>query len=87
MAAYKKTTWKDRVVEKPRTFRKTDNTDGTLTLEPAEGEVFEPGTPIIAKNMNNMENKIEELDSKQIIVSPTQPSGHVPGRVWIQTIG
>lgn len=84
--AYKKTTWKDRVVERPRTFTLENNPDGSVTLRPAEGEIFEPGVPIIAKNMNNIEEKVEELDSKQIIVSSAQPEGHVAGRVWIQTI-
>lgn len=36
-----------------------NNPDGTITLIPAEGQIVEAGTPIIAVNMNNMEDGIE----------------------------
>lgn len=58
--AYEKTNWKNREVERPRTFEKVENPDGTITLVPAEGNIIEPGTPIIAENMNNIEEGIEE---------------------------
>lgn len=61
--AYTKTVWKDRVVEKPRNYTKTDNTDGTITLTPAPGVVTEAGTPIIAANLNNMEEGIASAHS------------------------
>lgn len=57
---YEKTIWKNREVERPRTFEKIENPDGTITLVPAEGNIIEPGTPIIAENMNNIEDGIEE---------------------------
>ncbi len=57
--AYVKTDWKNREVEKPRTFTMVNNPDGTVTLIPAEGEVYEQGTPIVAAVMNNMEDGIE----------------------------
>lgn len=57
--AYTKTEWKNREVEKPRTFSLTENPDGTITLTPAEGEIIEPGTPIVAVTMNNIEDGIE----------------------------
>lgn len=63
--AYIKTVWKDRVVEKPLTFRKQDNVDGTITLIPSEGQIIEPGTPIIAKNMNNIEDEVERLSKNK----------------------
>ncbi|MFC0653535.1 hypothetical protein ACFFF5_17765, partial [Lederbergia wuyishanensis] len=50
--------WKNREVERPRTFSMQDNGDGTITLIPAEGAVIEAGTPIIASNMNNIEEGI-----------------------------
>lgn len=84
--AYTKTIWKDRVVERPRTFMQRTNSDGSITLTPSEGQINEPGTPIIAKNMNNIEDKIYELDSKQIIISSATPPNHAEGRVWIQTL-
>jgi hypothetical protein len=61
---YEKTVWKNREVEKPRTFTVTENPDGTITLTPAEGEIIEEGTPIIADNMNNIEDGIEAAHEK-----------------------
>lgn len=58
--AYTPTDWKNREVERPRTFRLQDNPDGTKTLIPAEGNVIEPGTPIIAENMNKIEQGIKD---------------------------
>lgn len=58
--AYERTVWKNREVERPRTFEKIENPDGTITLVPAEGNIIEPGTPIIAENMNNIEQGIED---------------------------
>lgn len=62
--AYTKTTWKNRLVEKPKTFRKQDNADGTLTLIPAEGNIIEAGTPVNAVNMNKIEEALSYHDSK-----------------------
>lgn len=59
--SYVKTTWKDRMVEKPLTFTQVTNADGTITLTPAEGTIVEAGTPVNASNMNNIETGIEEL--------------------------
>lgn len=83
---YKKTVWKNRVVEKVRTFTKKDNADGTITLIPEEGQVIDPGTPVNAANMNNIEDKIEELDKKQLEVSSVQPKQALEGKVWIHTL-
>lgn len=58
--AYEKTIWKNREVERPRTFEKIENPDGTITLVPAEGNIIEPGTPIIAENMNKIEQGIKD---------------------------
>ncbi|MFJ7933718.1 hypothetical protein [Sporosarcina sp. NPDC096371] len=58
--AYTPTEWKNREVERPRTFREQNNPDGSITLIPAEGDVIEAGTPIIADNMNKIELGIKE---------------------------
>lgn len=63
---YVKTEWKNREVERSRTFMVQNNADGTITLIPAEGTIIEPGTPIIASTMNNMENAIELLDANSV---------------------
>lgn len=66
--AYNKTLWKDRIVEKPNTYRKVENSDGTITLYPVTGQVIEKGTPVSAANLNKIENGIvevyKELDTK-----------------------
>lgn len=64
LMAYVRETWKNREVERPRTFTKVENPDGTITLVPAEGNIIEPGTPIIAAKMNNIEVGIEEALGK-----------------------
>ena len=61
--AYEPTVWTNREVEKPRTYTMTDNGDGTITLTPAEGEVFVTGTPIEAAVMNKIETGIDTVDS------------------------
>lgn len=53
--SYQPTVWKDRVVEKPRTFDVTNNPDGSITLEPKPGTVLQEGTPVNAANMNKLE--------------------------------
>ena len=75
--AYEKTVWKNREVEKPRTFTKIDNPDGTITLTPAEGNIIEPGTPIIASNMNKIEDEIELLDTHPSSLASPTVAGHV----------
>ena len=55
---YERTIWKNREVEYPRRYIITDNGDGTVTLEPSPGNIIEPGTPITADNMNNIEEGI-----------------------------
>ena len=62
--SYEKTIWKDRVVEKPNTYRSVENSDGTITLYPITGQVIEKGTPVSAANLNKIENGIVELNGK-----------------------
>jgi|GEM_PF-3584479 len=62
--AYTKTVWKDRVVQNPRTYTKTDNADGSITLTPKPGVITEEGTPISASNMNKIENAVESIDEQ-----------------------
>lgn len=49
---YKPVEWKDRLVERPRTFNTTSNPDGSITFTPAPGTVLEEGTAVNAGNMN-----------------------------------
>lgn len=66
LMAYEPLLWKNREVERPRTFTIVDNPDGTKTLIPAEGNIAEQGTPIMATNMNRIENQLVVLDERTI---------------------
>lgn len=59
--SYSKTTWKDRNVQYPNRFTKTDNADGTVTLNVAQGSIVEEGTPVNAANLNNIELGVEAI--------------------------
>lgn len=58
---YTRTTWKNHVVEHPRTYTMTTNDDDTVTLTPAPGTIHQQGTPINDAHLNNIENGIEAL--------------------------
>lgn len=60
--AYQKTLWKNKIVERPKTFRLQQNADGTVTLKPEFGKTIEEGTPVNAENMNNIEQGIENVN-------------------------
>jgi len=86
--AYEKTVWKNREVERPRTFQKVENPDGTITLVPAEGNIIEAGTPIIASNMNKIEDEIELLDTRPSLIkfnrNPTSDDiDYDTGQLWL----
>ncbi len=57
---YNKTTWSDRIVDKPLTYTFQTNADGTTTLIPAEGTIVQSGTPITAAELNNLETQYDE---------------------------
>lgn len=83
--AYEPTDWKNREVERPRTFTLQNNDDGTVTLIPAEGKVTEPGTPIVAPLLNKIEDQLVVLDDRTLnmysLTDGTKtrdfPSGHI----------
>lgn len=62
--------WKDRIVEKPRTFIIQDNPDGTKTLIPSQGIITEAGTPVNAANLNGIEADLTSVTNK--VVTPTE---------------
>lgn len=75
--AYSKTIWTNREVERPRTYNLVDNGDGTTTLVPQEGNILSAGTPIIASNMNKIENALENFSLTSEIVEKGQTqNGH-----------
>lgn len=77
--AYEPTLWTNREVEKPRTYNLINNPDGTVTLQPAEGNVISVGTPLVAENMN----KIEEGIANAL---PKDTGGTVEGPVQIDSL-
>lgn len=68
--SYEKINFKNREVEKPLTFKKHVNDDGTITLEPKPGTIVEPGTPLLADHFNHMDDGIykahEEIDNLKL---------------------
>lgn len=75
--AYNKTIWTNREVERPNTYNLVDNGDGTTTLVKAEGNILSAGTPIVASNMNKIEDALENFALTSEIVEKGQTSnGH-----------
>ncbi|MEY8001214.1 hypothetical protein AB8U03_13615 [Clostridium sp. Mt-5] len=65
--AYVKTIWKNRIVERPRTYQFQQNADGTVTTTPQEGAITETGTPVNAVNMNHIEDGIVAVNTENSI--------------------
>lgn len=72
--SYSPTNWKDRIVERPRTFQVQNNPDGTMTLIPAPGTVVQEGTPVNATNLNKLEQGLASHTAEK---STEQNYGHV----------
>lgn len=58
---YKQTLWLDHSVTPDRTFKVTENADGTITLVPT-GTVIQQGTNMSAANFNNIEFGVQDAD-------------------------
>ena len=58
---YNRVNFKDRLTEFPLRRLLVKNSDGTTDIQRSQGEVFEAGTPINARNLNNMDEQIEAL--------------------------
>lgn len=78
--AYNRTVWENREVENPRTYVIETNSDGTVTLVPAEGTVIEAGTPISADPLNNVEEGILALEAalSEVNANYIRRSGYAP---------
>ncbi len=57
---HNQTEWKDHVTQYPNRRTITDNGDGTVDVEKAQGEVIQQGTPQSATNFNNQENGVQD---------------------------
>ncbi|MGE7546121.1 hypothetical protein [Sporosarcina newyorkensis] len=58
---YLRINFDDHIVEFPNRFRFVQNDDGTVSLEPDEGEIFQPGTPLNAETLSPMDIMIAKL--------------------------
>lgn len=67
---YDITNWLDHAVTPARTFKITDNGDGTYTLVPV-GQVIQQGTPMSAANFNNIETGIHAANVAAIMAMNT----------------
>lgn len=68
MGIFNPINWKDRIVERPRTYTETHNQDGSRTDTPAPGEIQEPGTQISATNLNQMDRGTQDAKMANTLV-------------------
>ncbi|UTI44441.1 hypothetical protein [Niallia sp. RD1] len=73
--SYNKNIWSDRIVERPLTFTMQQNSDGTITLIPAEGEVIQSGTALTANKLNNLESQYEKVQAIAQMFKLTKDNG------------
>jgi len=74
---YTKKVWTDRTVERPLTFIMQNNTDGTITLIPSEGDIITTGTPITATNLNAIETQYDNA----------MADGLIEAQNWVKLFG
>lgn len=60
MSIFNPISWKDRIVQRPRTYTEVYNQDGSRTDTPSPGTVQEAGTQISATNLNQMDFGIQD---------------------------
>lgn len=53
--------WKDHKVEHPNRYRLNTNSDGTVDIIPAKGDIIQQGTPVNAETLNKLENRIDNM--------------------------
>ena len=61
MSYNKRIGWKDHVVERPRTYTKVTNPDGSETFTAAPGDIIQQGTPQSATNFNAMDEALQHV--------------------------
>lgn len=96
---YKKTTWKDNLVQYGNRFEKEDLENGIIKLKKYEGEIYQVGTTVEEITMNNMEkgiynnNKyilaiVDDVKAQQLQINILQASltGNVSGDVYVDDL-
>ena len=61
MSYNKRIGWLDHVVERPRTYTETSNSDGSKTFTAAPGEIIQQGTAQSATNFGAMDEALQHL--------------------------
>lgn len=94
--AFEPILWKDRQIERPNTFRMKTNPDGTITLVPVPGTVFQQGTALSAQTLNLMQDKIKQefntvatqlAENVKLIISKTEPTIINNNTFWLEDKG
>ena len=68
MGIFNPINWKDRIVERPRTYTEVINQDGSRTDTPAPGEIQEAGTQISATNLNRMDQGTQDAKMSAALI-------------------
>ncbi|MCI3027675.1 hypothetical protein LMF32_00805 [Desemzia sp. C1] len=88
---YEFTKWLDHVVQYPGRKKVTENPDGTVDFERAEGEVVQRGTAQSATNFNNLEkgvfaNQVQLLQTEQRMLQAERRLSDLNGAVGQVTL-
>lgn len=74
--SYTRVNWKNRIVQRPRTYTETTNLDGSRTDTPAPGTVQQEGTALNETNLNKMDKGIkdcaDEINSMETTIGGIQ---------------
>lgn len=81
--------WKNHVVQYPNRYQMSKNSDGTLDLLPAFGNVIQEGTQLNAENLNGLENRIADVANYVNDVSfdiSTQANSMLATLIWMEKL-
>lgn len=87
---YNKTVWVDQEVKKERTYELINNSDGTTTIQDPPNNILTFGTPVNAQNLNNIENGIENHETRitllEVIGNPIPTLSNIlaENEIWLE---
>lgn len=87
---YNKTIWVDQEVKKERTYELINNSDGTTTIQDPPNNILTFGTPVNAQNLNNIENGIENHETRITLLEgignpiPTLSNILAENEIWLE---
>ena len=87
---YNKTIWVDQEVKKERTYELINNSDGTTTIQDPPNNILTFGTPVNAQNLNNIENGIENHETRITFLEsignpiPTLSNILAENEIWLE---